>query len=49
MRLPPNINFICIIPYVKSTVYQSAFTSRNFSVKMLLHHPVLEKTPPQTR
>lgn len=28
--------------------YQSAFTSRNFSVKMLLHHPVLEKTPPQT-
>ena len=39
--LPPNI---CIIPYVKSTVYQSAFTSRNFSVKMLLHFSVFPET-----
>ena len=39
------MNFIWIMPYAKSTVYQNAFTSRNFSVKMLLHPAFYLKYP----
>ena len=39
------MNFIWIMPYAKSAVYQNAFTRLNFSVKMLLHFSVFPETP----